>query len=357
MTATVGRLFTPGTGAAPPALTGREREQEVLRQCLGDLLGGAAPPHDVALIGPRGNGKTVLLNWFEGACRAAGRIEVARLSPSRTRTVPALVDTLLPAPAPALQDLSERLIARCLRKPLVVLVDEAHTLEHDAGRLLLNVSQEVRAKAPFLLVLAGTPGLPAHLAAMNASFWSRLGKGRLGIGLLSGAAARAALVEPLAEHGVQIDASVLDAVVARSQRYPYFVQLWGEALWDRHLATGAARLTAADAAAARPGVAARVTDYYQDRYRELETRGLLPEAVVAARLFRSAATTADRALDDALATTGADAARRLAAREELNLLGFLWSPPGQLSPVVWVAGIPSLMAYVLDTAPHESPPS
>ena len=69
----------------------------------------------------------------------------------------------------------------------------------------------MRANAPFLLVLAGTPGLPAHLSTMNASFWSRLGKGRLGIGLLSDAAARAALVEPLAAHGVGIDAGALDA--------------------------------------------------------------------------------------------------------------------------------------------------
>ena len=97
MKATAQRLFTPGTGAAPPALTGREREQAVLRQCLADLLGGEAPPHDVALMGPRGNGKTVLLNWFEGACREAGRIDIARLSPSRTRTRQALVDALLPA--------------------------------------------------------------------------------------------------------------------------------------------------------------------------------------------------------------------------------------------------------------------
>ena len=58
-----------GYGVAPPALTGREREQTVLTQCLADLLGGKAPPHDVAMMGPRGNGKTVLLNWFEGACR------------------------------------------------------------------------------------------------------------------------------------------------------------------------------------------------------------------------------------------------------------------------------------------------
>ena len=32
---------------------------------------------------------------------------------------------------------------------------------------------------PGRLVLAGTPGLLAHLSAMDASFWSRLGEGRL----------------------------------------------------------------------------------------------------------------------------------------------------------------------------------
>ena len=94
------------------------------------------------------------------------------------------------------------------------------------GRTLLNASQQVRADAPFLLVLAGTPGLAAHLGAMNVSFWSRLDEGRLGIGLLSVAAARAALVEPLAAHGVGIDADALAAVVD-SQRYPYFIQVWG----------------------------------------------------------------------------------------------------------------------------------
>ncbi len=45
-----------------------------------------------------------------------------------------------------------------------------------------------------------------------------------------------------------------------------------------------------------------------------------------------------------------DAEGRLAAREELHRLGYIWRPPGQLPPVVWSAGIPSLMRYVLDQA-------
>ncbi len=376
MAVTAQRVFTPGTGAMPPALTGREREQAVLARCLGDLRGGAAPPHDVVLTGPRGNGKTVLLNWFERACRdREPAVDAAALTPADVPTREALIDALAPSsavtrlvprkvgvaavgsvewapPSGGMRNLRAELTARCRNKPLAVLLDEAHTLDVEVGRILLNTSQQVRDEAPFLLVMAGTPGLPAHLGAMNASFWSRLGAGRLGIGLLSAAAARAALVEPLAAHGVGIDDDALATVEEGSQRYPYFVQLWGEALWEQRLATGATRLTAAHAAAAHPEVAARVTDYYQDRYRELEARGLLPAAIAVAPLFQAGAdaTASDRAIDAALAATGADGAGRLAAREALNRLGYVWTPPGQLPPVVWVAGIPSLMTHVLDHA-------
>jgi hypothetical protein len=225
--------------------------------------------------------------------------------------------------------------------------------------MLLNASQQVRADAPFLLVLAGTPGLAAHLGAMNVSFWSRLDEGRLGIGLLSKAAVRAALAEPLAANGVGIDADALDAVVEDSQRYPYFIQVWGRALWQQRQATGATRLTAAHVDAARADVAARIADYYQERYRELETRGLLPAAVATAPLFQAGAgaTASDHAIDAALAAAGTDAAARLAARESLHRLGYVWSPPGQLPPVTWVAGIPSLMAHVLHHAPPLGDPA
>ena len=187
---------------------------------------------------------------------------------------------------------------------------------------------------------------------MNASFWDRLGSGLLGIGRLSGAAVRKALLDPLGAHGASIDTDVLDSVVEHSQRYAYFVQLWGEALWNQRLATGETHLTAAHAAAAQPAVDARVAEYYQRRYRELEAGGLLPAALAVAPLFQGGldATATDRDVDAALATTGLDASARLAARDGLDRLGYVWSPPGQLPPVVWSAGIPSLMQHVLDQA-------
>ena len=75
-------MFKPGNGAFPPALTGREQQQAVLMRSLTDLSGGRAPPHDIVLTGPRGNGKTVLLQWFERACRDAGGVDVERIAPS-----------------------------------------------------------------------------------------------------------------------------------------------------------------------------------------------------------------------------------------------------------------------------------
>ena len=373
------RVFTPGAGALPPALTGRQREESVFRSCLADLAGGQAPPHDVVLIGPRGNGKTTLLNWFERECRANGGVDVVRLTPSSAPTNKALGEALLPAAglrrllpakwgvagigtaewstaAPSAQPLTARLIARCRKRALAVLLDEAHTLEPRVGQLLLNASQQVRADAPFLLVLAGTPGLPAHLGEMNATFWNRLGQGRLGVGRLSADAARQALQKPLAAHGSDIDRDALDATVEESHGYPYFIQLWGEELWNRRLASGADRLTARDVDAARPEVDARVTDYYEDRFLELDRLGLLPVAQHVGARFGSAPTMAYEALKAAIGDGLAgdpDRGSVLDALAALERLGFVWRPPGQTPPARYEPGIPSLMDYVLE---HHAPP-
>ena len=365
------RLFRPGAGAVPPALAGREVQQGVLSRCLADLAAGSSPPHDVVLLGPRGNGKTALLNWFRGACGDAS-VDVVALTPQDMPNRSGLVDVLVPRRGvakwlprkvgvgavaaaewqlqAASKGLVEALVARCRRRPLAVLLDEAHTLALDVGGALLNASQRVRADAAFLLVLAGTPELPDRLSAMDASFWSRLGEGLLGVGRLDDAATREALTKPLAAREVAIEPGALDALVEHSQRYPYFIQLWGDAIWQRHAAQPAP-ITAELVAATVPDVAPRVADYYQSRSRELRAAGLLAAAAAVAKLLqgRTDARASERELDAALADAGiGEEADRLAALDGLNRLSYIWCPPGQLPPVAWCAGIPSLTTYVLE---------
>lgn len=371
-----------GDGAPPPALTGRASQQAVLHRCLAGLGDGAAPPHNVVLVGPRGNGKTVLLRWFEQACaRHQPSVDVVSLAPSRLADQSALFHALAPRPLLAKllprkvgiasvgsaewassndrTDLTATLIRRCRRQPLAVLLDEAHTLNPEVGIALLNASQEVRgARAPFLLVLAGTPGLPAHLDGMNASFWSRLGEGELGIRRLDERAARKALAKPLREHDVDINTDALDAVVAHSQGYPYFVQLWGDALWQRHLAIDAPTVSADFVQAVRPTVAAQMANYYRRRFAELESENLVAAAVAVARLFqrKSVADASDQEVDTALEEAEIDdATTRFATREALNRLGYIWQPPDQHAPFRWHVGIPSLMAHVLKQAGSRIP--
>ena len=250
------------------------------------------------------------------------------------------------------RDLVRALTARCRRRPLAVLLDEAHTLETDVGRALLNASQQVRAAVPFLLVLAGTPGLLERLSQMDASFWSRLGEGLMGVDRLDDDAAREALAKPLEEHDAAIDKRALQMVVEHSQRYSYFIQLWGDALWQRRGTTGETPITMADVDAARPGVSARMADYYQSRYKELrDDSELLRAAMAVAPLFQDGldATAREHELDAALATAGIDDANaRLFKLQALNRLGYVWRPPGQVPPIVWSAGIPSLMTFVLE---------
>ena len=64
------------------APTGRDGQQSILSRCLEYLVGGSAPPHDVVLLGPRGNGKTALLHWFRIACSTAS-VDVVTLTPQR----------------------------------------------------------------------------------------------------------------------------------------------------------------------------------------------------------------------------------------------------------------------------------
>ena len=357
----------------PPMLAGREREQAVLAGGLADIAVGESPPHDIVLTGPRGNGKTALLKWFEGSCGAIERpVDVMLLTPQDVPDLARLAAELAPARglerllprkaslagvasaewsgAGASENLAGRLIARCRKRPLAVLLDEAHTLDAAVGKALLNASQRTRGEAPFLLALAGAPGLLGHLATMDASFWDRLGHGLLGIGLLNERAAKEALEKPLAANGVRMASDALDAVVAHAQGYAYFIQLWGETLWNLSRERQLDALTLADVDAGLPEASAQMVSYYERRVRELEAEGLLPAAAAVAPLFDgdSPGAPTDADVDAALGAAGLAAADRLGARDGLNRLGYLWCPPKQRLPITWSPGIPSLMRHVVE---------
>ena len=367
--------FVPGRGKLPPYLAGRAAEQEALLGLLAYLKAGSGSPRDVILTGPRGNGKTVLMRWFQDEVEAsAKRLDVVWLTPTDLRSLDGLANILVPPGrfkslrpdklsffigigrlgwelggqwAP----LTRLLVERCRQRPLVLLLDEAHTLERDIGQALLNASQTVCAEAPFLLVMAGTPGLPAHLNTMSATFWSRGEK--IGVGLLDESAAVEALTRPLAEQEppITIDDAALRQMIAESQCYPYFLQLLGAALWEAARKGSVARIDEGLAAQAGLGFDVGRSAYYEERREELKRGGLLGVAAHIARTFRDRAQFRENELDAAIAAepqangSSLDVDER---RDGLAELGYVWKAPGDEDR--WRPGIPSLMTYVLEHA-------
>ena len=368
--------FRPGRGATPPYLAGRENEQSRLRKILAEISAGRSPAADIVMYGPRGMGKTVLLNWLVDEAEKGGTydnsIRTSSATPNQLKNPAEMWSFLmsddwlnnLPPDKKEIgvkgfvsgtwmkkdtpnKTLLKDLISECKRNPLVFLLDEAHKMEPEQCLALLNLSQQVQNEAPFLLVLAGTPGLAHFLKTVGASFVER--SDVIGIGRLDAQATADAIVKPLNEHGIEIDDSTLAPVVEDSQHYPYFIQLWGAALWDVAKEKELQKLTAQEIAEAETKVESRRSNFYENRRETLDELGLLPAAVAIAALFQDTETTtrdrlkeiiADNSPADSLATQSVNEHLRTLIRHE-----FIWNPP---DTILYEAGIPSLMTYVLD---------
>ena len=239
------------------------------------------------------------------------------------------------------------LISECKKNPLVFLLDEAHKMKPEQCLALLNLSQQVQNEAPFLLVLAGTPGLAHFLTTVGASFVERSTK--MGIARLDAQATADAIVKPLTEHGMEIDADALARVVEDSQCYPYFIQLWGAALWDLAKEKDLQKLTSQEIAEVETKIENRRSNFYGERRNTLDELGLLPAAVAIAALFQDTETTTRATLIDVIADNlPADSLATQSVNEHLRTLArheFIWNPP---DTDLYEAGIPSLMTYVLD---------
>ena len=368
--------FVPGYGALPPYLAGRHDEQKELRKLVAYLENGRGAPRSAVLTGPRGNGKTALLRWFQHDIEAGENdIEVIWLTPSEIPSLDVLATELVPPGRFASlrpetlsfsvgigrlgwelgnrpRSLTRLLTERCNQRPLVVLLDEAHNIGHEVGHALLNASQSVAAASPFLLVMAGTPELQAHLNTLSATFWNRAEQ--IGIGRLDDDAAAAAVANPLVEltPSITLGEAALERIVAESQGYPYFLQLWGDALWHAAADARTTRIDDAVVAAAKPAFELKRTIYYEDRRDELKRQGLLEVAARVAPAFHENPTLPDRVLDAAIAAAlppGASSHEVFRYQRSLANVGYVWKAPGAGS--VWQPGIPSLMDYVEAHAP------
>ena len=358
--------FQAGDGGLPPHLAGREHEQDLCRAFLSRLRRGRPPPREIIFYGPRGNGKTALLVWLQREIDSVSGVDVLRMAPAAIRNETKLVERLLSTswwqhltpdeisiygikwrpgndrPPP----LDEALTARAKKRPLVLLLDEAHTVNEEIGSTLLNASQQVGRELPFLLVLAGTPELRSRLGALNTTFWNRAE--RCPVGRLDPAASDAALRKPLEAEHIDIDDDAAALVVRESQGYPYFVQLWGEAVWQQVRGSGEMRrrIVRADTARAQASFDRSKNGYYLERYDELVDRDLLPVARTVADAFAQRNHLNDEQLHAAIAQGLGDERRTedlAAARTALSHLGYVWRP--ETEPM-WEAGIPNLMSYV-----------
>ena len=176
------------------------------------------------------------------------------------------------------------LASRCAEGPFALLVDEAHALSPEIGGRLLDASQSIRRMgAPFLLILAGTPGIQQALQGMGTTFWER--SLRVPVGRLKPGEDRDALMKPLKDSGCSTDADALARLLDAASLYPYFIQEVGAATVTTLNARGAKHIDTAVADQALAAFSSIETAFYGSRADELDDAGLLPYAAALAQLF------------------------------------------------------------------------
>lgn len=367
--------FRPGTGGLPPYLAGRAAEQAALDSLFGELREGSAPARPIVLYGPRGNGKTTLMAWAEAQVTADQSLDgiwltpaefkgpedlgprlrltswMQKLAPQNISVAGVGVGLRASAQEPVLVD---ALIARSKDRPFVLFMDEAHTIGSEVGRVLLNAAQTAARKSPFLLLLAGTPDLEDRLAGIGASFWNRADIHA--ISRIDPEATAEAIERPLRAAGATIEQTALERIVRESHGYPYFVQLWGRAVWNRMAASSDSdhHITSAIVEEAASEFEENKDSYYRLRFNEFDDDDLLPAACEVALAFRGRERLRHAELRAAIrrAAAGGDGPDEKTVARALRHLGLVWQT--KVAPV-WEPGIPSLMDYLLEYA--QEPPA
>ena len=276
--------YAPGAGTPPPELVGRDEIRESARIALGRIRAGRSS-QSVLLIGLRGVGKTVLLDrirrdaeendvyalWIEVPedrsfpsvlvpqlrnvlLKLSHREKAKALAQRALRGLAGFANALQmtyqdiefglkfePEPGLAdngdleadLQDLVEAIgvAVKADEGCVAFFVDELqYVKEREFAALITALHRASQRQLPVTMVGAGLPQLRGH-AGKAKSYAERL-FAFSEIGPLSSEDARHAIAKPANDAGVVIESAALDAIVSRTQCYPYFLQEWGKHVWD-----------------------------------------------------------------------------------------------------------------------------
>jgi len=279
--------YAPGAGQRPPELAGRDEQLAAFDVVLARVSAGR-PERSLVLTGLRGVGKTVLLNALRSAAVRSGwgtgKLE-ARPDQSLRRPLSSalhqavrelghrdeesvshvlgvirsfaqreagpgakLRDQWHPGiDVPAVKgradsgdveiDLVELFtdlggLAADVGKGVAVFIDEMQDLgPADVSALCAACHELSQSGLPVIVVGAGLPHLPAVLSA-SKSYSERLFRYQR-IDRLPREAADRALVAPAADEDATYDDAALAALYDATGGYPYFIQAYGKAVWDR----------------------------------------------------------------------------------------------------------------------------
>lgn len=277
--------FSPGAGAPPPELAGREEVIEQARVLLARTL-ARRPEKSMLMTGLRGVGKTVLLNELQRLAEGAGYrtilVETHESKPLGALLAPHLrkllfeLDRLAGAGDKArralgvlksfvgalkvtvaeielgldidpergtadsgdleidMPDLFTALgeAAQERKTGIAILIDEIQYFNtNELSALIMAMHRVQQRQLPIVLIGAGLPTL-AGLAGDSKSYSERLFSFP-NIGPLPEADAAKAIRDPLSSEGAAITDDGLQKIFRLTSGYPYFLQEWGYQAWNQ----------------------------------------------------------------------------------------------------------------------------
>lgn len=277
--------YTPNAGARPTVVVGRDDQLDSFDVLLARLQKGRAA-QSMIITGLRGVGKTVLLGAFRDKALAASwvpvemeaskhddrqfreqlfhmlRIALLELS-TKTRwsekfkkaasVLASFSMTFDPSGNVAVSldaqpfrgigdtnildlDLMSVLLAVAeaaqeAQRGVALLIDEVQFLTPgQLEALIMALHKTVQRSLPLTFVGAGLPHV-AELAGDAKSYAERLFK-FVSIGRLSEEDSRRALIEPAEEEGASLTPEAIDIAIKETEGYPYFLQEFGDSIWN-----------------------------------------------------------------------------------------------------------------------------